>query len=73
MSTSKYTFLNLLNDIELTRRKAERAFKKTKYALGSYEDGYLSALNYTITLLNMYIETVRHEVEEENKHDSTRN
>ena len=66
-------FLEMLSAMELTRRKAELAFKRTKHALGTYEDGYLSAINYCITLINGYLVTVRREVEEEKRHDSTRN
>ena len=49
-------FAEMINDLIKVRRRAERYFKHTGGALGTYEDGYLSAMNYTITRINAYVE-----------------
>lgn len=66
-------FLGMVKDIEKARRRAERDFKRTGHLLGTYEDGYLSAINFTITRINMYLEQVKKEIEEEKRNDITRN
>ena len=65
-------FLDMVKDIEKVRRRAELDCKRTGHLLGTYEDGYLSALNFTITRINMYLEQVKKEIEEEKRNDITR-
>ena len=65
--------LDMGNDIEQARRQAERESKRKGHLLGTYEDGFVSALNFTLTRINMYLEQVRKEIEEEKRNDITRN
>lgn len=65
-------FEEMIKDLHEAKRKAERLHKRQKYSLGTYEDGYICALNYALTRIDLYVEQVRHEIEEERKHDIKR-
>lgn len=63
----------MITHIENAKRDAERIHKRQKYPMGTYEDGYISALNYALTCIALYVEKKKIEIAEERKHDNTRN
>lgn len=59
----------MITQIEKAKQNAERIHKRQKYPMGTYEDGYISALNYALTCIALYVEKKKIEVAEERKHD----
>lgn len=67
-----YEFCDMVKDLKQAQNRANRDFKRTKHALGTYEDGYLSALNFTLSLINKYVDIKKRELMEEIKNDNAR-
>lgn len=66
-------FEEMIKDLHEAKSKVEKIHKRQKYPLGTYEDGYISAMNYTLTRIALYVEQVRAEIMEEKRNDNTRN